>query len=599
MMPKKVSKQSLLNNLINLFTKTNRFLGKDLFLISVIFICALLLRGLYLNQFPIGITHDELNYVLTAKSLFLTGKFLPQTPPAILPSGMKIFDVVIAEVPALLLTPIIGITKLSLFSSRIIGALLSVINILIIYYLSLHLLRNKPIAYLSAIMLAINPWSFLMGRTVFEVNFYTFFFGLGFLILLKMRDWKILYSLPFYILGFFSYTGGQITFYLFAVITLIYHLHIYGKNKKGPYLLYGIIMTLVFAGYLFLVLQNQTSLSRKSELFLPTNDIVSQEVNNERLTSVPSGFNKIFINKATVYVKGFLEKYLDAYSVNNLFMNGEFRAAFSYQKHGTFYVVDIFFIILGIVYLFQKNRKACILFLSIIAVAPITSGISLIEHSYSQRAGLMFPYFVIFIGAGLTYFINGLKNRRFGRPLILVTCVVYLFSFINLVHLYFFRFPVYASDGWFYQDRLLSRYIELSNIKSPAKDIYIYSSEPKITFEEYLFFLNLYKDKQSALMINRNIDSGIYSYGNVHFSSKCPKEEDLKDKSVRIYDILLNCSLDKTRVLRITRFQDVAEKYLIENDNICNGLTLFTYVNQSAYRNFDISSQTDKVFCNN
>src|SRR4030043_2106746 len=98
MMPKKVSKQSLLNNLINLFTKTNRFLGKDLFLISVIFIGASLLRGFYLNRFPIGITHDELNYVLTAKSLFLTGKFLPQTSPAILPSGMKIFDVVMAEV---------------------------------------------------------------------------------------------------------------------------------------------------------------------------------------------------------------------------------------------------------------------------------------------------------------------------------------------------------------------------------------------------------------------------------------------------------------------------------------------------------------------
>src|SRR4030042_5411959 len=100
MMPKKVSKQSLLNNLINLFTKTNRFLGKDLFLISVIFFGALLLRGLYLNRFPIGITHDELNYVLTAKSLFLTGKFLPQTSPAFIPAGMKLSDVVIADIPA-------------------------------------------------------------------------------------------------------------------------------------------------------------------------------------------------------------------------------------------------------------------------------------------------------------------------------------------------------------------------------------------------------------------------------------------------------------------------------------------------------------------
>jgi hypothetical protein len=322
-------------------------------------------------------------------------------------------------------------------------------------------------------------------------------------------------------------------------------------------------------------------------------------VNNERLTSVPSGYNKIFINKATVYAKGFLEKYLDAYSVTTLFVNGEFRAAFSYQKHGTFYVVDILFIILGFTYLFRKNRKECILFLSIIAIAPITSGLSLVEHSYSQRAGLMYPYLMIFVAAGIACFTSYVVKKRYGRLLILSVFGIYLVSFLNILHIYFFRFPVYASDGWFYQDRLLSRYIEIADLKKPIKDVYVYSSEPRITFEEYLFYSNLYKDKQSALMINRNIDSGIYSFGNIHFSSECPKEEALKDKSVRIYDVLLNCRVDKTKVLRITRFQDVAEKYLIENDDVCNGLTFSTYVNSSAFRNFDISIQTEKTFCNN
>ena len=436
-----------------------------------------------------------------------------------------------------------------------------------------------------------------MGRTEFEVNFYTFFFLLGFLILLKNNKWKIFYSLPIYLFGFFSYTGGQLVFYLFIIITLVYHYLASNKERIKPYLLYGLTISLVLISYIYLTFHNQTLLTRGSELFLPTNRIVSQEVDKKRLLSVPSDFNKLFVNKATVYSRDFLEKYLDAFSPVTLFLNGEFRAAFSLQEHGNFYIIESILMLLGISYLLSFKKKVAILLLFIILISPITSGLSQVEHSYSQRAGLMYPYMIIFIACGITFIFDAFSNKKYKYLVSVLLVGVYLVLFLNLIYLYFFRFPIYASDGWFFQDRILSKYIENSNKINNEGNIVVFSSEPKITFEEYLYFTNLYNAK-TVKIINNSINKGEYSYGNVTFTNSCIAVKD-NGNDVLIYDDLLDCPINKKGVLRITRFQDVLEKYLIKNDTLCSQYKLGRYVSTEAFKNFDLDSQNVQEFCRN
>ena len=570
----------------------------DKYKLIFLFLIALGIRVYKLNVFPIGITHDELNYIMSAKSLFLTGGFIPQTAPAIFPTDMTTFNVVIAEIPAILIAPFIGILEFSLFSSRFIGAVFSSLTVVVLYFLVREITKNRIMALFSALVLTINPWGILMGRTIFEANFYILFFLLGLLVLLRSSGWKIFYSFPLYLLGFLSYTGGQVVFYLFIVITLIYK-HFYNKGKIiTPLVIYAIIISLVFGGYLYLSLRNQSMLSRGSELFLPSSDTISQKVNEERTISVPSEYNHLFINKATVYLRGFIEKYIDAFSPTTLFLNGEYRAAFSYQKHGTFYLTDFIFIIIGICFLFQRYRKAWIFFIAIVAIAPLTAGFSIVEHSYSQRAGLIYPVFVIFTAAGISFIYSGIVNIRLQKIFISIIAVIYVAFLINLFHLYLFRFPVYASDGWFYHDRLLSRYVQLTLEKHPEIEIAVYSSEPKITFEEYLYFTNGYR-RETAKLINGNLENGLYAYGKVSFSSICPDGNEDKEGVVEIYDPLLGCDINKNEMLRITRYYDVLEMYLIKNDLICEKVKLNNYVYPEAYRDFDVNHQFDDVFCRN
>jgi len=327
-------------------------------------------RAAFLDKFPIGITHDELNYIISAKSLFWDKSFAPGTAPSILPTKMSNYTVTVAEVPTFILSAIIGPFPLSLFTGRIVGAILSTITAILLYFLTKRITDNDKAALISSLLFAINPWGFLMGRSIFEVNFYIVFFLLGLLILIKQQNWKIFYSLPFFLLGFLSYIGGQISFLIFICISLLYH-YLYTpkkQSKKIVYVTYAAIVFLFFLSYLYLVLHNQTFTARGKEIFTPFSQEIVHTVDSERKLSLEK-YKSIFINKGSVYLSSIEQKYLTAFSPNNLFTKGETRVAFSFQKHGTFYVIDAFFMLIGACYLFSLNKKKFALVIGIIGTA--------------------------------------------------------------------------------------------------------------------------------------------------------------------------------------------------------------------------------------
>lgn len=576
-----------------------KIIQKNLLLIIII-VFSLFFRLLWLDRFPIGITHDELNYIIAAKSIFWTGGFAPGTAPAIFPTNMANFDITIAEIPVLILSPLIGFFSFSLFTSRVVGAIFSVFSVLAVYLIAKHLTNNWRLAMVSSLIMAINPWSILLGRTIFETNFFVAFFLWGFVVLLKNRGWKIFYALPLYLVGFFSYTGGQVTFYLFTTLTLFYHFVSFShKDQIKKYLLFMGVVTIVLIGYFGLVLRNQSFVSRGSELYLPSNPKITETVNSERRMAIQNSVNNFFINKATIYLTGFLDKYLNAFSVESLFIKGESRVAFSLQKHGTFYFVDFLFILFGLSYLYKINRRSWFLVIGAIGISAITSALSIVEYSYSQRSGLMYPFIIILVGAGIIGAVDLAKTKVAKYLLATGIILVYFFLFLNLSHYYFFRFPVYASDGWFFQDRLLSRYLRLVEKQYPDAKIIVSTPEPKIIYEEYLFFTNKYDGKEIAL-INNNLSNRNYFMGNVTFINYCLDKKP-KENEIWIYDDALGCEKNGRigETLRITRLRDVHENYLIKQDKICQGQKLGVYIPLTALKDLKIEEQEVDQFCQN
>ncbi len=237
--------------------------------------------------------------------------------------------------------------------------------------------------------------------------------------------------------------------------------------------------------------------------------------------------------------------------------------------------------------------------MAVIIGYSVTSGHSIVEGSYSQRVGLIYPFLVMLSGIGVRTAISFTKLKRIRVVISCIIGIFYFISLVNLLHIYFIRFPVYASDGWFFQDRLLASYISKSESFYPNTKIFIYTPEPKIIFEEYLFYTNSY-DKNNAALINKRLDAMDYSVGNLAFSGNCP-DENLNKDSIVIFDATFVCKKfsDLTNLVRITRLKDVNENYLIYNDKLCRGLNLNRSIPQSAYQDFAVEKQSRNEFCTN
>ena len=280
-------------------------------------------------------------------------------------------------------------------------------------------------------------------------------------------------------------------------------------------------------------------------------------------------------------------------------MTGETRAAFSYKTHGTFYLIDFLFIVIGLSGLFVINKKGGFLFFAIFALCAVTSGLNIVENSYSQRVGLIYPFLVIVSGVGIATTIFISNSKVIMRLLSIVIALLYFVSLVNLMHIYFFRFPVYASDGWFFQDRVLSKYISYTQERYSDAKILVYTPEPKIVFEEYLFYTNSY-NKNNVASINIKLNQKVYSFKNLLFSDKCPDNNPERD-TVVIIDGSFECKKlsDLTTSVRITRLKDVYENYRIYNDKLCSNLNLARFVSRSAYQDFVIEKQPPNEFCMN
>lgn len=558
------------------------------FLIVLTFL-SFFVRTLWLNLFPIGMTHDELNYIMNARSLFYSSQNIPWTASAIFSWGETQFDVVISELPAILIAPWIGLTKQTMFNARLPYAIVGTITIVIFYSLTKKL-TGEPIARFAALALAVNPWSIHFNRTAFEINFAVMFYLLGIYFVISQKPRKIFLGLPFFVAGFLSYFGAKLIFLPLITISLIYHY--FNQNKKPalkPHILFFTISLLFFLFYYF-TLPYQPAGSRKGELILFNNHTFSETVNLERQQSLPNPLNNIFSNKVTVVGKTIINTYLEAFSTRFLFITGETRGAYSFWRHGPLYILDFPLIIFGLIALYTLKRKAFWFTLAVIALAPTISAIDLVEQSFVIRAALMFPMFMLLVGSGL-YFI---KNKlMYGKYLFWGISGLYLLFIANFMVLYFFRYPVYASEGFFLSERILASYVAHTQSLSPDTEIVVITPEPKIVFEEYLFFNNLYT-ATNAKKINEQMTRRDFSWMGVVFTNRCPDE---KNKKIIIADQKQACGQKENGDLGIVQFADAGLIYLIKNDNLCNNYRLGNYYYPQSSGVLKIEELSREDFC--
>lgn len=559
----------------------------------LIVILASVLRLLWLDKVPSSIGGDELVYIFNAKAMYLTGHdvFGGWSPWQafffILPKGDAS-----AELLYFLSFPFVGPFNFSLLTARLPGAILSILTVLALYFVTKELF-DKKVALIAASVAAVNPWLVYIGRTLYEANPAMFFYLMSLLVLLKTKGMRIFWSLPFLLLAFYSYIGTKIILIPFVLAGIAYCYFV--QNKKiyvkhyAAVLLFSIVVVLVY--FISLQLHPVTAV-RLEEIITPNNPDIVKQVNDLRRGTMINPLLNLLVNKYTVFANILIVKYLKSFSTEYLFINGD--QFFSIWRHGLFYYIDSIFILLGTLFLFVKKRAVFVFIavLILIGVFPqVIHGAS--TDNYTLHLTLLFPFLIILAALGIYETVALFKHKRLKTAAAVLIFFIYLISVANFLNIYFFWWPL---QGYFdFQVRLLSKYVALA--KAKGGDVAVYSSQNPDIFKKYLFYTNGF-NKDTYLNVRNVYKKNDFTFENVKFLG-CDNTRDFSTvKTTVLYDSF-SCGnlIHEQAHLSLARLSDGGESYQIYNDKVCGKYNLKKFPSGLNINDFSIENQSAQQFC--
>lgn len=561
----------------------------------IIILLASILRFLYLDRIPTGISGDELNFILQAKSIFYSAQNISGTwSPLTLSTIPGNFPQ--AELPSLLMAPFIGPLPLSLVYSKIPYVICSVGIIILIYLITKHLF-NIQIAFATSLILTINPWSVFFGRTAYEAPLSLFFYLIAGYIILKSPGWLSFLSLIPLFLGFYTYMGSKLLLipYVFFLTAYKFLFEKNWKNRMRIFLIFIIVIGL-FLSFL-LRLKSLPASQRLNELTTPNSAEIIDGVNYERKSTLLFPYTFIVSNKLTIYTRTLIEKYFKVFSTDFLFLYGEGRGTFSLWFHGYFYYIDALFMLIGLIYLFNRYKKETILLLLLISIAPIATIASSSGTGFAAlRSSLIFPLLSILVGGGVIGSLTIFKQQIFRIISFTLISAIYIVSLCNFANIYFLRNPIYNSDSYNLSARILSKYLTEAKILNVP--IIVLSESPTGQFNNYLFFTNSFT-KDSMAEIRTIYRQPSFMFHSITYTN-CKNMEKIPENATIIFESGNTCIPSSGQLLSnrvIASLSDGGAIYKIYNDRLCEKYTLKRYPSQISLSDLNIEALDRKKFC--
>jgi hypothetical protein len=555
--------------------------------VGLIICIAVFFRFVYLDKIPNSISGDELLYVTTAKSVFLTGHDLTGTWN---PLSAFIFryppNEQQAELPYFIHLFFSAPFPFSLFLVKLPFALMSV-GIVILLYKIANLLFGKNVGIATGLIAAINPWLVVMGRTGYESTPATFFYLLALYLLLTLKKWKLLIAIIPFTLAFYSYIGTKLIFIPFVCISLILAYIVQKQQYARQYILIGVYSLLFVLG--FIILFKSSSSIRMSELVLPDSPVIVSQVNEIRKTALRSFVLPLTVNKYTIYIEFLVSKLFRVLAPSYLFVEGD--EFFLPGIQGFFYYIDALFILLGMVTLYAKKRLYFFITCLFIVLGTFPHLFHRTTGDFSGHLALMFPFVIILIGAGVAESIEN-KSKKIHLIAISTIIIVYLLNISAFSMLYFYRYPLMGYSD--FHMRVLSHYLTIK--KNTNTPITIYSNTSRDLFKKYLFYTDG-MTKQTINEIRKSNTKSSVLFNNIQFTSCDDKILNAPENNILISDTLCGMHINGPH-LRISKLTDGGGIYEIVNDTVCSSYALNTYPRGITTNDFAIETLSDERFCN-
>jgi 4-amino-4-deoxy-L-arabinose transferase-like glycosyltransferase len=470
----------------------------SLLILFLILVVASFLRLWQLGENPPSINWDEASLGYNAYSILKTGA---DEYGSFLPTAIRSFNDYKPAAYVYLTIPSILIFGLNEFSVRLPSAVLGILTVLFTFLLVKELFNSivdkqkkqygEKVALLSAALLAISPWHLQFSRAAFEANIGLFFFvAAAFFFIKGLRNSRyLILSFIVFALTFYTYHSFRLIVPFFGLGLLIYfRKEIWIKRKET---VLGIVLAAIVT--IPLVIGLFTNLSRFSSVTIFTSyglldeSIKKLEVDKERGDLL----GQMFHNRRVVYTMSAIEGYLDHFDPVFLFIRGD-----SVERHhaigfGMLYLIELPFVLLGILNLFFMKGKARFVVFLWFLLAPLAAALTT-GTPHAIRALPFLPAYQIFTAIGIVTFLKWLPFLKF-KPLNIslyypisgFIIFLFIFNFLYYLNLYYVHTPLEASKNWQYGYRQAIEYAKENEHKYDRIVITYRYDQPYIY---YLFF---------------------------------------------------------------------------------------------------------------
>ncbi len=421
--------------------------GRTTLLLVAIVILAAVLRLWNLSSNPPSLTWDEASLGYNAYSILQTGK---DEYGRWFPLNLKSFGDYKPALYSYLVIPFITILGLTELAIRIPSAILGVLTVILTYFLSNHLFKDKRLSLFSALMMAISPLSIQFSRPAFEATVALFLNMLGALLFLKGKKYSYLFiiSAICFVLSVFTYQSSRL-----FVPLLIFGLHfLYRdsfKRSRGFLIALVILVTGALVLGFGLFVRGESLRLAAVSLFSyqrPLQEL--EQISKEDGLGIYSLPFQVLHGDWFYFLKGIAERFLIYLSPKMLFVDGDYSPRHGVVDLGVLYYFDIFLLPLGVIYLVKRFEKTKLIFYwMLISILPAVLSRDL--TSFVRAFNISLP-FAVLSASGLVYLLERFNSGIRRKVIAVALFFIILANFAIFVDRYFIHTPIERSNAWVY-----------------------------------------------------------------------------------------------------------------------------------------------------
>jgi 4-amino-4-deoxy-L-arabinose transferase-like glycosyltransferase len=417
------------------------------------------------------------------------------------------------------------------------SALAGILAIYLTYRLVLLLKLGKGTAYFAAFLLALTPWHIHISRGGYEANLAL---TLGLASVVALLSKRLVPSVIYLVLATYTYYTTK----MFAPLLLGFVWFWSNWNQKlkvwlKPFATYW-LMALILALPIIYLAVFAGGQARFSAINIFTNkNTVNQVIRDRNFFSDPNSLvAKALENKSTYYFLDFLTNYFDNFSGQFLFVGGDSNIRYGLINHGMLYLLDAPLIFMGILILYRKNRKAWLLLISWLLLAPLPT--ALVGKAYGLRSLAMMPVLQIFAAVSLSELYLWSKQNKTRLMVLVLGSLLYLGSVSNWLIRYIYQYPIY---GRYWYDSAVKESIDYAKSREDQYDNIIISNAYGKTDIYFAYYEQIspevYKSSQDNPLQVDGVPAtkiGKYYFADLRPNARPPEQLDLPKNSLIIGD---------------------------------------------------------------